>query len=424
MPFSNPHTPLLSYSFSGTGWHWAGTLEGAPADEAAERIRQVWANLVDWLPEHLSESVRSFVLLGDNELEIEIDKLRRPRNISKISGMTIRLRPSRPSRSGPDFPAAEGKNVPRPLAYRPLQERGNWTNPPLAPAQLLHRAITRVSHSAVTPREDANRAMRLSNLSFERDGRDILLVATDGHRLTLHRLVDFWKYISRLPETRAVVPVAELKNLLPRLKNAGDIHIDLSGHEGQPQTYSYGSRGIHTPALADAYSGSISVDGEEFSIPVVKQEFPGWRSVFPKPQWSVTVDSRTMLEVVSGLHSQWSAAMKGNAGRSARKEPAGRLIFEKEQFVLQITPDLPGTPETFSGTLVSSGLTQSRPVRFYMNLRYLKEALRVLDGPVVIAGENEGAKAADGNSYLVRPVTFLVPQGPTEILIMPMYPPG
>lgn len=413
---SSTAEPLLSYSLSGAGWRWGGKLSGAQADQAAEKIRYVWQELAGWLPAALSESVHSFSLLSEDEMAIEITGLKRPQNVNRIAGMVVKLLPV--CSAVPETPAT----IPK-ISYRPLQERGGWANPPVSPAQLLHQAISRVSHSAVTSREDANRAMRLSNISFEKDGPDILLVATDGHRLTLHRLVGFSKLVTRLPKDGAIVPVSDLKAVLPSLKGAQDINLDLSGHEGQTHVYNYGFQGSYGPALVDAYNGRITVDGRPFDIPVVKSEFIKWRHVFPKPEWSVLVDSGELLQVVTDLHAKWSAAMKARPKRSSKKEPSGRIVFDRKTVHVEITPDLPGTPETYSGDLASSGLTQNRLVRFYMNFRYLKDALKLLDGPVVIAGEDDATKSIDGNSYLVKPVSFLDPIGPTEILIMPMYPP-
>lgn len=412
----NPPEPLLTYQVVHGDWVWGGKLSAkadkTEADTAAAWVKFAWDQVTQAEAGDIARNIRSIALVADGEVEIGIEGLRRPRQISYVPDLKIRLIPSEPART---IPVAE--------SYRSVVERGGWMNPALPPAQLLHMAIERVSHSAVTSKEDANRSMRLSNIAFEKDGNDLLLLATDGHRLALHRLVGFAKLVSRLPKADTIVPVAELKALLPRLKNAQDVQLDLSGHEGQSHVYNYGFQGSYGPALVDAYNGRISVDGQPFDIPVVKHEFLKWRHVFPRPEWNVTVGSGELLAVVSHLHSRWAEAMKVRPKRSSKKEPSGRIVFDKKTVHIEITPDMPGTPKTYSGDLELSGLTQNRPVRFYMNFRYLKDALKLLDGPVVIAGENDSTKSIDGNSYIVKPVSFLDASGPTEILIMPMYPP-
>lgn len=412
----NPAEPLLSYSLSGADWHWGGKLSGQSADQAAEKIQYVWQQLADWLPEGLSAGVRSFSLLSDAEMAIEIDGLKRAQNVNRIAGMVIRLLPFKTAKEPQAAVIQKG-------SYRPLLQRGGWLNPDLSPAQVLHQAIERVSHSAVTSKEDANRAMRLSNISFERDGSDILMLATDGHRLTLHRLSGFSKLVTRMPKGEAIVPLGDLKALLPMLKSAQDVQIDLSGHEGQTHVYNYGFEGSYGPALVDAFNGAITIDGQRYDIPVVQTEFIKWRHVFPSPEWNVTVDSQELLSAISDLHRKWADAMKARPKRSSKKEPSGRLVFEKNRLAIDITPDIAGQTETYSVEMTTTGLSQNRPARFYMNFRYLRDALRLLDGPVVISGENDGTKSIDGNSYLVKPISLLDPSGPTEILIMPMHPP-
>lgn len=412
----NPSEPLLIYEIIGGNWVWGGKLpakaDKTEADTAAAWIQFAWDQVTQAETGDIAANIRSIALVSDGEVEIGIEGLRRPRQISYVPGLKIRLVPS-----GQATPPQDSSS------YRSVVERGGWENPSLPPAQLLHLAIERVSHSAVTSKEDANRAMRLSNILFEKDGNDLLLLATDGHRLALHRLVGFAKLVSRLPKADTIVPVAELKALLSKLENANDIQLDLSGHEGESHVYNYGFQGSYGPALVDAYNGRITIDGQLFDIPVVKYEFLKWRHVFPRPEWNVTIDSGELLAIVSDLYAKWAEAMKTKPKRSAKKEPSGRLVFDKKTVHVEITPDLPGTPETYSGDLASPGLTQNRPVRFYMNFRYLKDALKLLDGPVVIAGENDGTKSIDGNSYIVKPVSLLDASGPTEILIMPMHPP-
>lgn len=416
MLFTNPSEPLLTYQVIGGDWVWGGVLSSkadkSEADAAAAWLKFAWDGVTQAESEEIAGNIQSIALVAEGEIEMGVEGLRRPKQINYVPDLKIRLIPLA---TAPAAPALE--------TYRSVVERGGWPSSDDTPARILYRALERVSHSAVHSKEDANRAMRLSNVAFERDGSDILVLTTDGHRLTLHRLVGFAKYVSRMPKADTIVPVAELKALLPKLKTASNVQIDLSGHEGEPQVYNYGFRGSYGPALADAFSGAIVIDGESFHIPVVKHEFLKWRHVFPKPEWNVTVDSKELLAAILDLHARWTEAMKARLKRSGKKEPTGRLLFDKKTLHVEITPDLSGTPETYSAELSSSGISQNRPARFYMNFRYLKEALRLLHGPVVIAGENDGSKSVDGQTYLVKPLAFLDPSGPTEILIMPMHPP-
>lgn len=416
MEYVNPAGPLLIYQVIGGDWVWGGALAAnanrTKADEAAAWVKFAWDGVTQAEPGEIAGNIRSIALVAEGEIEMGVEGLRRPRQINYVPGLKIRL-----------IPVATARAAPALEAYRSVVERGGWAPPDDTPARTLYRALERVSHSAVHSKEDANRAMRLSNVAFERDGSDILVLTTDGHRLTLHRLVGFAKYVSRLPKADTIVPIAELKALLPKLKTARNVQIDLSSHEGEPQVYNYGFQGSYGPALADAFSGAIVIDGESFHIPVVKHEFLEWRHVFPKPEWNVTVDSGELLAAISDLYARWSETMKNRPKRSGKKEPSGRLQFDRKSVHIEITPDIPGKPETCSATLLSSGISQNRPARFYMNFRYLRDALRLLHGPVVIAGENGGTNSIDGNSYLVKPVSLLDPSGPTEILIMPMHPP-
>lgn len=416
MFLSNPPAPLLSYEVINGEWVWGGTLatkaDKSDADTASAWIKFAWEGITQAEPESIAANIQSIALVADGEVEIGINGLRRQKVVDYVPDLKIRL-----------VPAGTPGATPAAQSYRSVIERGGWQAPSLPLARAFHLALERVAHSAVHSKEDANRAMRLSNIAFEKDGSDVLMLATDGHRLTLHRLVGFAKLVSRFPKADAIIPVTELKGLLPRLKAGRDFQLDLSGHEGPSHVYNYGFKGSYGPALVDAYNGAVIIDGDRYDVPVVKHEFLTWRNVFPRPEWNVTVDSGELLSAVSELHARWSEAMKARPKRSGKKEPSGRLTFEGKSVHLSITPDLPGTPETFSAGLSSSGLSQTRPVRFYMNFRYLKDALRLLSGPVLLAGENDGSKSIDGNTYLVKPISFLDASGPTEILIMPMYPP-
>lgn len=416
MFLSNPPAPLLSYEVIDGEWVWGGSLatksDKTDADTASAWIRFAWEGVTQAEPESIAANIQSIALVADGEVEIGINGLKRQKAVSYVPDLKIRL-----------VPAGSHRAALAAQSYRSVIERGGWQAPELAPARAFHLGLERAIHSAVHSREDANRAMRLSNVAFEKDGSDVLMLATDGHRLTLHRLVGFAKLVSRFPKADAIIPVTELKNLLPKLKAGRDFQLDLSGHEGPSHVYNYGFKGSYGPALVDAYNGGVIIDGERYDVPVVKHEFLTWRNVFPRPEWTVTIDSGELLSVVSELHAKWSEAIKARPKRSGKKEPSGRLVFEGKSVHLEITPDLPGTPETVSADLSSSGLTQNRPVRFYMNFRYLKDALRLLSGPVLLAGESDGSKSIDGNTYLVKPISFLDASGPTEILIMPMYPP-
>lgn len=416
--------PVLEYRKTGSGWLWSGELMKNPeaADALSEDIQKFWQRFSRTRP-HLDPL--AFRMIAPDELVIEISGLDEPGRVpaARKAGFRVTLVP-------PGWkPELSRKPVPPPgtggaaAGYRPVISGRGWASPALEPAKLLHMALTRAIHSTVPPKSDANRAMRLANVSFEIDGKDLLLTGTDGHRLTLHRLVGFAEFVSRIPKAGAVVPVAELKARLPDLKNAVDVRLDFSGHEGQTHVYNYGFKGSYGPALVDAYNGSIAIDGRRFDIPVVEQEFIKWRSVFPRPEWEVALDARTLSSTMTGLLDKWAAAMSQRPkGRTRKEDPAGRLAFSGATLDIETNRPYPEA-EAHAVRLATSGLNQKRPVRFYMNFRYLRDAARLIDGPVVISGENDGTKGADGETYLVKPVSILDPAGPTEILVMPMYPP-
>lgn len=416
--------PVLRYTQSEEGWRWEGSLIGQPAeaDSAARFMQGIWGKYR--LPEQFAKNVVSLALFPDSLMEVAIRGLKAAGGEKNIGGVTIRLVPAAGLRiAGADTretgkPAAAAKT----LSYHPVMEHGGWESPDLPDGELLHRAFMKVLHSTAPAKGDANRAMRLANVAFEKDGPDLLLVSTDGHRLTLCRLPGFMRSVPRMPESGAIVPSRELRELLPRLRGARETVINLTGHAGEKTTYSYGFEGSYGPRIVDAWQGALVLDGKPHPLPVVLNEFVKWRHVFPVSDWQVTVDSLQMHEAVSGLLQKWTAAMRIRPKRAARREPSGRLEFAKQKLTLDITPDSPGAG-SFTAGLHTAGLSQNRAVRFYINFRYLREALKVIEGPVVITGENDGTRSVDGASYLVKPVSFLEPSGPAEILIMPMYPP-
>ncbi len=414
--------PLLIYRQTEQGWQWSGQLVDSPdkraADDAAAALQGIWQEVSPRLSAKANLGVRCFTLLANGDLQVETSGISAPKRLRVESGTSVIVH------AGATSARATPSKAPSRSAYRPVLERGGWANGATSPARNLYTGLSRVITAALSEKEDANRAARLGNVAFEIDGKDVLLVATDGHRLALHRLVDFARHVRRIRSGKALVPVSALRQILPRLKGAGEIGLDLPIGEGPKSVHSYGATGRYAgPNLVDAYQGTISIGSDAMTVPVVDQEFLSWRQVFPKPEWSVTVEPRIVLPAIEGLLSRWTAAMKSRPKRSAKKEPSARLVFSGDRLHMDITPDIPSGAETYETGVQTSGLNQNRPARFYMNLRYLRGVMQLMDSPVLISGENDGSKSIDGNSYLVKPVSLLDATGPTEFLVMPMHPP-
>lgn len=427
---SSVNWPLLEYYLDGDTWLWRGSLLGAPvtADEFAARMQAAFAETYEYLSEvHPKDAgnIRRLTLVSGDVLEIETggdDFLLQSKAGFRIH-VVGRYRPA----SVADL-SRIGKRT-RAL-FSPIQDTSAWKGAvprgDLSQGALLYDGLSRVALSAL--RGDVNR-QHLSAVLFEKDGSDLIAVATDGHRMSAHRFLGQGGNLDA-KTTKALVPLPAVQELLQSGLKRGrdyvsDVFFDLR-RAGEPGTYAWSPK---TPS-EQAWQGMVIADGIEFPVPLLDPErFPNWRAVLPgagQLAWHIVLNAQEMSDALQSLGSDWKAVFSPAKGRAPKtkdlpKSVGGRLHAEGLVLSYEDPRDEDSVLEHAIPGSAAKGLKTALP--FLVNPKYLKDALATMGGHFVLAGFPSDTSGRDGQHYISKPLVFFDEAGPTETLVMPMWPP-
>ncbi|MCB0221442.1 MAG: hypothetical protein KDH09_17225, partial [Chrysiogenetes bacterium] len=266
--------PLLEYYLDGDTWLWRGSLLGAPAtaDQFAARMQAAFAEVHEYLCEvHPKDAanIRRLTLVSSDDLEIETggdDFLLQSKAGFRIH-VVGRYRPAGVADLSRIGTRRRGQAL-----FLPIQDKAAWKGAAprvdLSQGALLYDGLSRVILSAL--RGDANR-QHLSAVLFEKDGRDLIAVATDGHRMSAHRFLGFGGNLDA-KTAKALVPLPAVQELLQSGLRRGrdyvsDVFFDLR-RAGDPGTYAWSPK---TPS-EKAWQGMVIADGIEFPVPLLDPE--------------------------------------------------------------------------------------------------------------------------------------------------------
>ncbi|MEW6778292.1 MAG: hypothetical protein AB1405_18485, partial [Bdellovibrionota bacterium] len=260
--FANPSKaasepwPLLEYYLEGGAWLWRGSLLGDPgtADEFAQKMQAAFVEVYEYLAEvhpKDAQNIRRVTLKSQEVLEIETggdDFVLQNKAGFPWVHVVGRYRPATVA----DFSRIgkrKGKGGETP--FIPIQDTAAWKNVSprsgTAHGEVFHEGLSRVILSALKDVKSEPGRQRLSSVLFEKDGTDLMAVATDGHRMTAHRFLkeatsaEFDKKSGKAP-----VPLPTVRDLLKDLLKQGnafalDVFFDLR-RRGEPGTYSWTSQ--------------------------------------------------------------------------------------------------------------------------------------------------------------------------------------
>lgn len=432
--------PLLEYYREGKEWLWRGSLLGDPAraDEFAGRMQAAFAETYEYLAKvHPKDAgnIRRLTLKSNDALEIETGgddvTLQNKAGFSWVH-VVGRYRPATVA----DFSRIGGRKGKRSEApFTPIQDTAAWKNSAqrgdISQGALLHDGLSRVVLSALRNVKKEPGRQHLSAVLLEKDGRDLVAVATDGHRMSAHRFLG-QAALARLDAKshKALVPLPAMQDVLGSVLTRGrdfvqDVALDLR-RVGEPGTYAWTPQ---TPT-EEAWQGIVRADGYEHPVPILDPEkFPNWRAVLPGTgdlAWHLALSAQDAAAALDALRQDWRAAFSEKHGRGAKAKDLPQSVhcrLSQESFVLSFED-----PRTAGALLerevpaaARRGLKEPLPV--LVNPKYLQDALGTMGGHYVLSGFPSDTSGRDGAHYISKPLVFFDSTGPTETLLMPMWPP-
>ncbi|MCB0221679.1 MAG: hypothetical protein KDH09_18425 [Chrysiogenetes bacterium] len=424
--------PLLEYYLDGDTWLWRGSLLGAPAtaDEFAARMQAAFAETYEYLSEvHPKDAgnIRRLTLVSGDVLEIETggdDFLLQSKAGFRIH-VVGRYRPAGVADLSRIGTHRRGRAL-----FLPIRDKVAWKGAAprddLSQGALLYDGLSRVILSAL--RGDANR-QHLSAVLFEKDGSDLMAVATDGHRMSAHRFLGLGGNLD--PKTaKALVPLPAVQELVRNGLRRGrdyvsDVFFDLR-RAGEPDTYTWSPK---SPS-EQAWQGMVIADGTEFPVPLLDPDrFPNWCAVLPgagQLAWQIVLSAQEMGDALQALGQDWKAVFSQANGRAPKAKDLPRSVgghLSSEGLVLSYEDprDEDAALEREVSGSAAKGLKGTLP--FLVNPKYLKDALATMGGHCVLAGFPSDTGGRDGQHYISKPLVFFDEAGPTETLVMPMWPP-
>ncbi len=429
--------PLLEYVRVNGNWLWRGSLLSEPrqADRAAARLHGAFDEVAAYLrqPEDV-EKVSRLSIVTPYLLEVEADT--EDFEVEGLAGFeVVQFVGKRRKGSSPKGEFSADLAAPAPSgesSFLPVHEQRHWKGfaPQGTPAEQLAIGLERAVRSAFKNfRNDPSR-QRYATVLFEKEGDDILLVATDSHRMSVHRLVGLADIVTWGKEKKALVALPELREMAKALRKADQVLLDLS-YQGEKILYYWGKDEVN-PEFA--HPGEAQVDGK--SSPLYLPElsiFPEkWREILPKSgddlAWQVVLNAPEVLEAAESLERDWAIAYSHVMKVEPRKKegPEGfHLVLSSKAMTLWMEkPAREGKGGEIMEVSVPIGRIEGlkNQISGVVNRSYLKDALSAF-GEVLLAGyAPEKLSASDSAAYLTKPLVFLDPQGPTEILVMPMRP--
>ncbi|MEW6775929.1 MAG: hypothetical protein AB1405_06530 [Bdellovibrionota bacterium] len=399
---------LLEYLPIGGEWTWRGPLLKKP-QEADAFSRMMQAAVEELLPD---ARIHRISLLPQSQLEIEADA--EERSVGPTVGFaSVHVLPR-----GTKEPAPASRKG---RLFVPIEDGSLWKDFPskvMREGDQVREGMLRALHSAA---KDSTREGLMSML-FEKEGHDLLIVSSDGHRMTVHRLVG-WAHLTDLSAKAPKTVLAltdDLKSLIRRaMKGAGEVFFQVLWK--QP-----------LPGEADPF-GALVLDGQEFSLSLRPPEvFPNWREVpknSVKIDWECLLNGGEVLAALEAVQNEWKKkyAQVHKTEAKSKDIPQGLYCtLSSKGFTLGFeTPakeQSPGTPESLIALTVPVGELRGarKEILFAVTPRYLKEALSNLAENVVLAGSlPETAWDKNSPPHVQRPLAFLDAAGPTEIFLMP-----
>ena len=220
----------------------------------------------------------------------------------------------------------------------------------------------------------------LNGIQLERDGDELLAIATDGHRLSCHRVADFPLPI---PDRGCIVPMHALKAIRKSLHRKGG----QSPHEGDFAHHDGGF--VMVPFRRPEVSvAPFDADGADLG------DFPKWRQVVPPhnvaSDFVKVADANALADAFEVL---------GAIRRPVKVETTGSAIR------LSVEAKLNGGTITGSSSHDAIG---GPPADLAVDGSYMADALRALGGEVEIRFDAD-------------PLTpLMVRRGSNFELVMPM----